>query len=150
MQKNTPFAVVSEDSRREGRQSIHALVERLRKELQELNGEKKQLEMKLREVEDWKKTETSRILSSRFPKSESIERTTRLESQVTERKKPFLVQLYAIEERIHSIKSRLSEKDKDRFAEVEARENRQIKILESIESLLKKILVAVERPASNA
>lgn len=151
LKTDVPHARVSEDSRQAGRHSIPRQVEALRRELNGLTREKKNLEGELSEIQAWKRTETATILSSRFPKSRAIELTARLESDVVEKRRPVLVQFHAIEERIHAIKSRLKNSEVDpsqvsrrQREEREEREKAVLSTLQSIENLLR-TLVAKEK-----
>ena len=99
-----------EDSRRNARIPVRQIVEKMRAERDQLIQEKRDIEYKLTQVEDWRKEETSQILGKRLNKTRSIEMTTRLEAQVREKKKPLLQEKQAIEKRMLDIKSKIGRK----------------------------------------
>jgi len=101
---------VSEASRRDARVPVSQLVENMNAEIDELNREKKKLETALSDIAYWKAQETSKVLRRRLPKTQSIEATTTIEAQVGAKKRPLVENLKAIEERLHSLKSRRKNK----------------------------------------
>ena len=111
MGEENVIANVSQDSRRSGRVPVDRLLERLERERGELVHEKKGIEYKLREIEDWRRQETSRILGKRMDKTASIRATTSLEAEVTKRKAPLVREIQAIEQRLHDIKDRVPKED---------------------------------------
>jgi len=101
-------AQVGQDSRRNGRVSVDRLLENMEREREQLIQEKRDIEFKLTQVEDWKRQETSRILMKRMDKTRSIEATTRLEAEVREKKAPLIKEKQTVEKRLHDIKSKFS------------------------------------------
>lgn len=133
---SVPLARVSESTRETGRIPVQRQIERMRVELKTLLAEKKALEFSIQDVTAWKAHETAEILSSRYPKSRSIELTTRLESDFRTKRKPLTVQLYAMEERIHALKTRLGEKSGSSTQNLmELREKREIESLETLHNI---------------
>lgn len=102
------FAQVSEDSRRSGRFSVNRLLDDMQTERDQLINEKRIIEFKLTEIEDWKRLETSRILGKRLSKTVSIELTARLESEVRIKKSSLMQEKLAVESRLHDLKSKFS------------------------------------------
>jgi hypothetical protein len=101
-------AQVGEDTRRSGRMSADRIIEKIRKEKDAIVEQLKQLEFSLSDVEDWKRRETSRVLSKRLPKSQSMTACAAIDSEARERKAPFSKERRILESRLHDINSRLA------------------------------------------
>lgn len=140
LKTDTPLAKVSDDSREAGRTPIPRQVDKLRRELESLKVKKKSLEDQLRETVIWKRGNLARILSPGHSKSTAVAATNQLEADYHERRQPILRQVRAIEERIHAIKGRLSDKKKDTSSIVADREESKLKTLRSIETLLQRLV----------
>lgn len=130
MNREEVFAQVGEDTRRSGRIPVDRLLHQLESERDKLLQEKRDIEVKLTQVEDWRRQETSRILMRRMDKTRSIEATTRLEAEARKKRAPLIIDKQTIEKRLHDIKTKLSRSGDKR----QPRED--VEILLRIEKLL--------------
>lgn len=126
------IAQVGQDSRRNGRIPVDRLLENMEREREDLLQEKRDIEVKLTQVEDWKRQETSKILMRRMDKTRSIEATTRLEAQVREKKAPLIKDKQAVEKRLHDIKTK--------FRRQGTKPREDVEVLLRIEKLLTQLL----------
>jgi translation initiation factor IF-2 len=126
------IARVGEDSRRMARTHVHKLMENLEREKQSLIQEKREIELKISEVQNWKSSETSKILMKRLDKTSSIELTTALESQFRAKRAPLMRDKVAIEKRLHDINTM--------FTNQGNKPREDVIVLLRIETLLAKIL----------
>jgi len=124
-----PLAEVGEYTRTTGRVSVHKLLEQLEREREGLKNEKRNLELKLSDIESWKHDETAKLLGQRLTKTRSIEETIALESKVRRKKKPILHAKNTIEERLHDINGRLKDRQTQSTRD-------DVNVLLRIESLL--------------
>lgn len=123
----------SQYSRQAGRVSPDVLLDRLEKERAALAEERRDIEFKLSQVEDWKRKETSKILMRKLNKTDSIRATTSLESQVREKKAPLIEEKRAIEKRLHDIKSHFK-------ARTRSQTDENLEALLRIEKLLQQLV----------
>lgn len=141
--ENSVVANVGQDSRRNGRVSPERLLDDLYREREGLILEKQNIQAELFQIESWRKQQTSHILMRRLDRTRSIEATTKLESEVSAKKAPLVRELQTIEKRLHDIKTRLSGQYRQND---QTRSDVTVSVLLRIETLLEKILAAVDRP----
>lgn len=98
---------VGEHTRHIARAGIPRQIDKLKKELQALNLEKADVEMRLNDESAWKREQLADIYSKRYPKSEMCQRTNAIESELHSRRRPLLRELHAVEERRNQIRGQL-------------------------------------------
>lgn len=129
-----------QETRREARVTPDKLLENLYRERDELIGEKRQLELQLRHIEDWRKEESSRILARRMPKHRSIEASNQLEVHVRAKKTPLMEAINAVEKRLHDIKYRLASKR----SQQDKQPREDVAALLRVEALLQRVVQLME------
>jgi len=132
---NNVIADVSQYSRESGRQAITKQIDKMHAERQLLLNEKRTLEVKLSDIEAWRREETAKILRKRLDKTRSIEATTTLEGEARQKKAAIIREKETIEQRLFAIKTRLSESHSRREREPDMHSQS----LDRIESLLERL-----------
>ena len=113
------FVRVGEYSREIARKPIHLKVEEIIEEREELISKKREIELAIGEVAEWKRLELASVYSSKFPKSRACELTNSIEAAFIEKRRPLLTQLHAVNERIQQLKTQRQKSESRKHEERE-------------------------------
>lgn len=126
-----------------------AMVEKYHRERSSLIEEKQVIERRLADLDSEKRERSLLVAKKRLRGSRLIEATLSLEVEFDEKRKPFLRDLNAINERLQSMKKFMA--DKGVFATRSASDtDRQVDVLHRIELLLQRLVDAAEGSANRA
>lgn len=114
---------------------------KLQNEKSKLKEEKRKLEARFSEIEQWKREQLAKIY--RGPIGLQHAKTNEIECSYQEKRRSLTRELSAIEERLRQIAARLGNKKTDLSQEIAERERAKVESLRRIEALLKRVLIVL-------